>query len=65
MEGKKVCRCPHHKVMPGLIILLGLIFLLQAINVVSAGFAMVAWPVVVILIGLQKFAEKSHMCKCC
>jgi len=57
------CKCPHHKVVPGLIVLIGLAFLLQALNVVSAGFVGVVWPCLLILVGLQKMF--SGMCRCC
>ncbi len=59
----KVCNCPHHKIVPGLITLIGLAFLLQAFAVVSASFVAMAWPILLILIGLKKMA--SGKCKCC
>lgn len=62
MEGK-VCNCPHHKVVPGLVALIGLAFLLQALNVLSASFVALAWPILLILIGVKKMC--SGMCKCC
>ena len=62
---KNTCSCPHHKVMPILIILLGLTFLLEALGILTSGFAGIAWPVIVIAAGLMKWAEKSGMCKCC
>ncbi len=66
MQGmRNVCKCPHHKVMPVLVVLFGLTFLLEGWGVVSSSFAMTAWPVLVILAGLMKFGEKSGMCKCC
>ncbi len=58
-----VCRCPHHKVVPGLITLLGLAFLLEAVGVLSTQTVSIAWPTIIILIGLNKaFAYK---CTCC
>ena len=66
MDGKKmVCKCPHHKVIPVLVILFGLLFLLGALEIVTSGFVMLVWPILVIIAGFQKWAEKSHMCKCC
>ncbi len=62
---KNMCKCPHHKAMPVLVILFGLTFLLEALGVVTSGFAMVVWPVLVIIAGLMKWTEKSGMCKCC
>jgi len=61
-EAKK-CGCPHHKMVPLLITLLGLAFLLKAMGILSAGFVGYTWPVLIILIGLQKMM--SGMCKCC
>lgn len=57
------CKCPHHKMVPLFIVLIGLTFLLEALGVVSVGFANVAWPILLILIGLQKMMR--GMCKCC
>jgi hypothetical protein len=49
--------------VPLFITLIGLAFLLKAVNVISAGTLDIAWPVIVILIGLQKMM--GGMCKCC
>ncbi len=66
MQGmKNVCKCPHHKVIPVLIVLIGLVFLLEGLGVITSGFAMIAWPVLVIAAGIMKWVEKSGMCKCC
>ncbi|MBX4200691.1 DUF5668 domain-containing protein [Candidatus Parcubacteria bacterium] len=62
---EKMCNCHHHKVFPVLVVLFGLLFLLQALNVVSWQFTMMAWPVLVIAGGVMKFVGKSGMCKCC
>ncbi len=63
--GKNRCACPHHKVFPILIILLGLTFLLQAMGWLTNSTAMMVWPVIVIAAGVMKLADKSGMCKCC
>jgi len=65
MGGKNVCKCPHHKVIPVLIILLGLTFLLEAWNIVTPAFAMTVWPILVIIAGIMKWTQKAGMCKCC
>jgi hypothetical protein len=65
MGGKNVCKCPHHKVVPVLIVLLGLAFLLEAWGTLSASAVNIIWPVIVILIGLMKIGNSSGMCKCC
>ena len=62
---KNMCPCPHHKVMPVLIILFGLTFLLGALGILTSGFVGIAWPVIVIAGGLMKWMNKSGMCKCC
>lgn len=62
-EGMQNCTCGHHKAVPVLIILIGLVFLLGAIGTVSAHFVSLAWPVLLILVGLVKMC--GGMCKCC
>lgn len=57
------CTCFHHKLVPILIILLGLAFLLENLNVLTAGFVGLAWPVLLILVGVVKIF--GHGCKCC
>lgn len=57
------CRCPHHFVIGALIFLLGLIFLLQAIGMLSALFVSYSWPILVMVAGLHKLIE--GMCSCC
>ena len=57
------CPCPHHKVVPALIVLFGLAFLLQACNILSADTVAITWPIIVIVGGFVKMF--SHKCKCC
>ena len=57
------CKCPHHKVVPGLIVLIAVAFLLKAYGVLSAGSVDVVWPIFLGLIGLMKLSK--GMCKCC
>ncbi|MCX6785330.1 MAG: DUF5668 domain-containing protein [Candidatus Komeilibacteria bacterium] len=45
------------------LILLGLIFLLGTMNVLSSGTVAVLWPLLLIVAGLAKM--NSHKCKCC
>lgn len=61
MKNGMVCRCTHHKFIPVLIILFGLTFLLQAMNVFTPMFVSIAWPMMVIAAGLTKLGG----CKCC
>lgn len=58
-----MCKCPHHKAIPLFIVLIGVVFLLNALEVVGADFTSTAWPILVILIGLMKMS--SGMCSCC
>ncbi len=62
MNSAAACSCVHHKVVPVLIVLLGLTFLLQACNVLTVAFVTIAWPILVIVIGLVKL--KSGSCRC-
>lgn len=57
------CKCPHHKIVPLCITLIGLVFLLQAWSVVSSSFTAWAWPLLLLIIGLMKLT--GGMCKCC
>ncbi len=57
------CGCGHHKVVPILIILLGLVFLLAQVNVLTWAFADVTWPILVIIAGCVKLFGGS--CTCC
>jgi energy-converting hydrogenase Eha subunit C len=59
---EKHCKCPHHKVVPLAIILIGLAFLLQALNYLSVGAVAIIWPILIIIIGLMKLTR--GMCKC-
>jgi hypothetical protein len=62
MNGAAACRCGHHKVVPVLVILIGIAFLLGALGVLTAGFVGLAWPIGLILIGAVKLG--SGGCKC-
>jgi uncharacterized membrane protein len=50
-------------VVPGLIVLIGVVFLLGALGVVSAYFVSIAWPILLIIIGIKKMC--AGMCGCC
>jgi len=57
-----VCPCMHHKIVPVLVVVFGLVFLLQALNVLSMSATAIIWPIIVILGGLAKM--KGGMCDC-
>jgi len=61
MEDKKMCKCTHHKIVPGCIALIGLVFLLGQMNVLTAGAVSLIWPIILIVIGVSKMMS----CKCC
>ncbi len=63
MTDKKCCGCPHHKVLPILIILFGLDFLLGTAGVLTYQFVNLSWPVLVVIAGCMKLSK--GMCKCC
>jgi len=62
MSPASACRCIHHKVVPILIVLFGLCFLLGNLGYLTADIIRIAWPSLIILIGLVKFGSGS--CKC-
>jgi len=57
------CKCGHHKVLPGIVILFGLLFLLGTLGVVSPEVVNIGWPILVILGGLMKMMQMK--CTCC
>lgn len=57
------CGCCHHKVMPVLVTLFGVVFLLGAFEVLAADVVGIIWPIIVIVGGLSKLFGGS--CKCC
>jgi hypothetical protein len=61
MNDRKTCSCPHHKVLPVAVILIGLAFLLQNLNILTAGEVGIIWPILLIIAG----AVKLGGCTCC
>lgn len=59
----KKCPCPHHKMVPLLVILFAFDFLLGSLGYLSSQFVSVSWPVLVIAGVLTK--ALGHKCKCC
>ncbi len=62
-SGKGKCNCPHHMIIPAMIILIGVVALLGAFNILTSMWVSVLWPIFVIVIGVTKI--KSRSCKCC
>ena len=57
------CKCGHNKVVPFAITLIGLAFLLGALNILTASAVSVVWPVLLIIAGGTKMC--GGKCKCC
>jgi len=57
------CQCPHHKITPIFVVLFGLVFLLGTLDVLAARTVSIVWPIIVILVGLQKMF--GSRCTCC
>ena len=57
------CKCPHHKMVPLLVFIIGLLFFLNAVNVVTSSAVTMLWPIGLMLVGLMKMM--SGKCKCC
>lgn len=58
-----MCKCPHHKALPTLVILFGLTFLLGALGILTWGAVSIIWPIILILAGFAKLSGRK--CKCC
>ncbi len=56
------CHCKHHVVLPILIIFFGILFLLNALGIVSDGSTALTWPIIVIFGGLAKL--RAGHCRC-
>lgn len=57
------CSCPHHKVVPLMALLIGVLFLLHAFAYVSDHVTDVLWPVFVIVAAGTKLMGRK--CTCC
>ena len=63
MGDGKVCKCVHHKVVPWMIILIGLVVLLGAFNILTGMWQMILVGLFLVVIGGTKL--NSHKCGCC
>ncbi len=61
--GKMKCSCFHHKIVPALIIFIGALFLLNAIELLPENLLNILWPLMLILVGITKIF--SGNCGCC
>jgi hypothetical protein len=60
---KKVCDCHHHKIIPLLVILIGLTFLLGGLGILTWRGVDIIWPILLIIGGFAKLAGRK--CNCC
>ncbi len=63
MEHSGVCSCHHHKIVPLMIVLIGLAFLLRALDIVDGDVIAIVWPILLIIAGLGKLSGRK--CACC
>lgn len=65
MESMKsdMCPCPHHKMLPFLLVAFGLVFFLGNLNILTQAAVTMTWPVIVMAAGLMKLMQGR--CKCC
>ena len=60
---EKKCACPCHKVVGLFVALIGLTFLLGALNILTPRAVEIIWPILVLLIGVKLVG--GGRCKCC
>ena len=63
MSSGMSCMCPHHKVVPVAVVLIGLTFILGATQIITPYAVSLIWPTLLVIIGLTKMCSGS--CKCC
>ncbi|OGY99834.1 MAG: hypothetical protein A2945_02465 [Candidatus Liptonbacteria bacterium RIFCSPLOWO2_01_FULL_52_25] len=63
MQSGNVCKCPHHKVPPILIIAAGAVALAGNMGWLAMATANWLWPGLIIALGAMKLTEGK--CKCC
>ena len=63
MGGGNKCPCPHHKVVPVAVFLIGLFGLLSYFQIISMNGFSIAWPILLMIIGLMKIFKNK--CRCC
>jgi len=57
-----VCKCPHHKLGPAIIILIGLTFLFYAIGWFGMALTAYLWPILLVIYGVVKWVGGSCSC---
>ncbi|MBI1999100.1 MAG: hypothetical protein HYS74_00395 [Parcubacteria group bacterium] len=62
-HGAGMCSCPHHKIVPLLVVAFGVLFLGGTLGWWGANVVTLGWPILVIIAGGSKLF--SGFCKCC
>ena len=64
-----MCKCPCHKfkkVFMGIFFMVfGLVFLFNNVGYSSDSFTELAWPVLIVLVGVSFVVKGFHPCNCC
>ena len=63
MKGGMTCKCPHHKMIPLLVLLFGLDFLFGKLGWLPMSFVAITWPILVVATGIMMLMKGA--CKCC
>lgn len=63
MMGGDMCGCWHHKITPLVIMAIGLVFLLGALDVITADIVNTVWPILLMVVGFSKLTGSG--CGCC
>ncbi len=59
----KVCKCTHHKMGPIMMIFIGLVLLIGALNYLTFQWVTILVAAALIIMGAVKLG--GHSCKCC
>lgn len=62
MNSQKACACPHHKLGDVAIIVIGLLFLGQALNLLEGSLVALLWPIFAIAYGAVRLMGGGCVC---
>ena len=62
MNSQKACACPHHKLGDVAIIVIGLLFLGQALNILDTSLVTLLWPIFAIAYGAVRLIGGGCAC---
>jgi hypothetical protein len=63
MNSDNKCGCVCHKMKGVFVILIGLTFLLNSMEIISSHMTSMIWPTIIIIAGVKM--SLKGMCKCC